>query len=41
MTTKVSRVTGSATDEVSPYSIVGLSGTWDVTKYVSLTPRHR
>ncbi|MBS1204482.1 MAG: outer rane receptor protein [Proteobacteria bacterium] len=31
------RVTGSATNEVSPYSIVGLSGTWDVTKYVSLT----
>ncbi|XWJ90898.1 TonB-dependent siderophore receptor [Phytobacter ursingii] len=30
-------VTGSAKDEVSPYSIVGLSGTWDVNKYVSLT----
>jgi len=34
---KGNRVTGSATDEVSPYSIVGLSGTWDVTKNVSLT----
>ncbi|WP_342321681.1 TonB-dependent siderophore receptor [Kosakonia sp. BYX6] len=31
------RVTGSATNEVSPYSIIGLSGTWDVTKNVSLT----
>ncbi|WLI78923.1 TonB-dependent siderophore receptor [Kosakonia sp. H02] len=31
------RVTGSATNEVSPYSIVGLSGTWDATKNVSLT----
>ena len=30
-------VTGSEKDEVSPYSIVGLSATWDVTKYVSLT----
>ncbi|MFV0264132.1 MAG: siderophore enterobactin receptor FepA [Kluyvera sp.] len=30
-------VTGSETNEVSPYSIVGLSATWDVTKYVSLT----
>jgi ferric enterobactin receptor len=30
-------VTGSETDEVSPYSIVGLSATWDVTKNVSLT----
>ena len=29
--------TGTETNEVSPYSIVGLSGTWDVTKYVSLT----
>lgn len=29
--------TGSETNEVSPYSIVGLSGTWDVTKNVSLT----
>ncbi|CAI8856962.1 TonB-dependent siderophore receptor [Kosakonia quasisacchari] len=34
---KGNRVTGSATNEVSPYSIVGLSGTWDVTKNVSLT----
>nr|WP_318382762.1 TonB-dependent siderophore receptor [uncultured Enterobacter sp.] len=34
---KGERSTGSATDEVSPYSIVGLSGTWDVTKNVSLT----
>lgn len=30
-------VTGSSADEVSPYSIVGLSATWDVTKNVSLT----
>ncbi len=30
-------VSGSEKDEVSPYSIVGLSATWDVTKYVSLT----
>lgn len=29
--------TGSELNEVSPYSIVGLSGTWDATKYVSLT----
>lgn len=29
--------TGSETDEVSPYSIVGLSGTWDATKNLSLT----
>lgn len=29
--------TGPETDEVSPYSIVGLSATWDVTKNVSLT----
>ena len=29
--------TGSETNEVSPYSIVGLSGTWDMTKNVSLT----
>ncbi|RPH29709.1 TonB-dependent siderophore receptor [Buttiauxella warmboldiae] len=29
--------TGSETNEVSPYSIVGLSGTWDATKNVSLT----
>ena len=30
-------MTGSAAQEVSPYSIVGLSATWDVTKNVSLT----
>ncbi len=30
-------VTGSSAQEVSPYSIVGLSATWDVTKNVSLT----
>ncbi|ROP59314.1 ferric enterobactin receptor [Enterobacter sp. BIGb0383] len=30
-------VTGSAANEVSPYSIVGLSATWDATKNVSLT----
>ncbi|MBB1200250.1 TonB-dependent siderophore receptor [Enterobacteriaceae bacterium 89] len=29
--------TGSETNEVSPYSIVGLSATWDATKYVSFT----
>ncbi|MFK3705158.1 TonB-dependent siderophore receptor [Klebsiella sp. NPDC088457] len=29
--------TGSETTEVSPYSIVGLSATWDVNKNVSLT----
>ena len=29
--------TGPETEEVSPYSIVGLSATWDVTKNVSLT----
>jgi ferric enterobactin receptor len=29
--------TGTETNEVSPYSIVGLSGTWDATKNVSLT----
>jgi ferric enterobactin receptor len=34
---KGNRATGSETDEVSPYSIVGLSGTWDATKNVSLT----
>lgn len=34
---KGQRVTGSETDEVSPYSIVGLSGTWDATKNLSLT----
>ncbi|HEY4468632.1 MAG TPA: TonB-dependent siderophore receptor [Klebsiella sp.] len=28
---------GSETDEVSPYSIVGLSTTWDATKNISLT----
>lgn len=30
-------VTGSEKNEVSPYSILGLSATWDVTKYISLT----
>ncbi|WP_194205397.1 TonB-dependent siderophore receptor [Superficieibacter sp. 1612_C1] len=30
-------VSGSETNEVSPYSIVGLSATWDATKNVSLT----
>ncbi|WP_426445393.1 TonB-dependent siderophore receptor [Siccibacter colletis] len=34
---KGERTTGSETNEVSPYSIVGLSATWDVTKNVSLT----
>ena len=29
--------TGSELNEVSPYSIVGLSGTWNATKYVSFT----
>ncbi|SNY62619.1 TonB-dependent siderophore receptor [Enterobacter sp. CC120223-11] len=29
--------TGSELNEVNPYSIVGLSGTWDATKYVSFT----
>jgi ferric enterobactin receptor len=29
--------TGSELNEVSPYSIVGLSGTWDATKNVSFT----
>ncbi|REB15604.1 TonB-dependent receptor, partial [Staphylococcus pseudintermedius] len=28
---------GPQTKEISPYSIVGLSATWDVTKNVSLT----
>ena len=28
---------GPETKEISPYSIVGLSATWDVTKNVSLT----
>ena len=31
------RVSGTDSREVSPYSIVGLSATWDVTKNVSLT----
>lgn len=31
------RVHGSDSSEVSPYSIIGLSATWDVTKTVSLT----
>ncbi|MEQ4532424.1 MAG: TonB-dependent receptor, partial [Mixta sp.] len=30
-------VTGSEKDEVSPYSVLGLSGTLDVNKYVSVT----
>lgn len=30
-------VTGSEKDQVSPYSIVGLSATWDATKNLSLT----
>lgn len=30
-------VTGSEKDEVSPYSVIGLSGTLDVNKYVSVT----
>lgn len=30
-------VTGSEQDEVSPYSVIGLSGTLDVNKYVSVT----
>lgn len=30
-------VTGTETSTVSPYSILGLSGTWDVTQYASLT----
>jgi len=34
---KGNAVTGSATDEVSPYSVVGLSGTYDVNKYASVT----
>ncbi|UNB76974.1 TonB-dependent receptor [Escherichia coli] len=37
-TIKVSQwLTGNQKNEVSPYSIVGLSATWDVTKNVSLT----
>ncbi len=34
---KGQRVTGSENDEVSPYSIVGASATWDATKNLSLT----
>lgn len=34
---KGERVTGSETDEVSPYAIIGLSGTYDINKYASLT----
>ncbi|WP_413739989.1 TonB-dependent siderophore receptor [Sodalis sp. RH14] len=34
---KGERVTGSETNEVSPYAIVGLSGTYDINKYASLT----
>lgn len=30
-------ITGSDTNEVSPYSIIGMSATWDATKNVSLT----
>ncbi|UQY44608.1 TonB-dependent siderophore receptor [Mixta hanseatica] len=30
-------VTGSELDEVSPYSVLGLSGTMDVNKYISVT----
>lgn len=30
-------VSGSELDEVSPYSVVGLSGTYDVNKYASVT----
>ncbi|PIJ50201.1 outer membrane receptor protein [Erwinia sp. OLTSP20] len=30
-------VSGSETNELSPYSVVGLSATWDATKNVSLT----
>lgn len=29
--------TGTELNEVSPYSILGLSGTWDATKYISFT----
>lgn len=36
-TIRASLLCGSEKDEVSPYSIVGLSATWDVTKNVSLT----
>ncbi len=34
---KGERVTGSETHEVSPYAVIGLSGTYDMTKYASLT----
>ncbi|EMQ2414602.1 TonB-dependent siderophore receptor [Salmonella enterica] len=34
---KGKRVSGTATNEVSPYSIVGLSATWDATKNISFT----
>lgn len=34
---KGQRVTGSERDNVSPYSTLGLSATWDATKNVSLT----
>lgn len=34
---KGNAVTGSATDQVSPYSVVGMSGTYDVNKYASVT----
>lgn len=30
-------VTGSEKDEVSPYSVVGMSGTYDINKYASVT----
>ncbi|XPE61318.1 hypothetical protein ACNKHT_03295 [Shigella flexneri] len=36
-TTKVSQRLAPETKEISPYSIVGLSTTWDVTKNVSIT----
>lgn len=34
---KGNAVTGSATDQVSPYSVVGMSVTYDVNQYASLT----
>ncbi|MEA9391503.1 TonB-dependent siderophore receptor [Acerihabitans sp. TG2] len=34
---KGERITGSERHEVSPYSVIGLSGTYDMTKYASLT----
>lgn len=34
---KGERVTGSETHEVSPYAVIGLSGTYDITQYASLT----